>query len=86
MQKSNRKAAAINPLEELRRLLGTDENPLHTSKLAALVDVPADTLRSIELGRRSAQSGYSIKVALSRPGLESPQTSNGSSLTITRSL
>jgi hypothetical protein len=53
MQNPNRKVAAINPLEELRRLLGTDEKPLHTSKLAALVDLAADTLRSIQTGRRS---------------------------------
>jgi hypothetical protein len=73
MQKSNRKAAAINPLEELRRLLGTDEKPLHTSKLAALVDTPADTLRSIQIGRRSLTPD--ILKRMRRRGLDwDPQT------------
>jgi hypothetical protein len=68
MRKSNRKQAVINPVTELRRLLGTEDKPIHTSKLATLVDVPADTLRSVETGRRSFNA--ELQKRLRRRGLE----------------
>ena len=68
MRKSNRKLAAINPLTELRRLLGTEDKPISTSKLAALADIPADTLRSTETGRRSFNA--ELRKRLARRGLE----------------
>jgi hypothetical protein len=66
MRKSNRKLAAINPLTELRRLLGTEDKPISTSKLAALADIPADTLRSTETGRRS----FNAELRKGWPGAE----------------
>src|SRR5262245_37228541 len=41
------------PLTELRQLLGSDSKPLSVNKLAALADIPAATLRSVESNRRS---------------------------------
>jgi hypothetical protein len=48
-----RKRTTINPLAELRKLLGTEVKPLSTSKLAALVNIPADSLRAVQTARRT---------------------------------
>jgi hypothetical protein len=42
-----------NPLVKLRALLGSGTKAISVSRLAALVDIPAATLRSVEIGRRT---------------------------------
>jgi hypothetical protein len=57
-----------NPLTELRQLLGSDARPLSMSKLALLADIPAATLRSVEIGRRTFNQD--LQRRMRRRGLE----------------
>jgi hypothetical protein len=68
MRTSKRRHVKSTPLTDLRRLLGSDIKPLSVNKLAALVDVPAATLRSVEIGRRSFNA--ELQKRLKRRGLE----------------
>jgi hypothetical protein len=53
MPAAKRSHRSANPLRELRRLLGTETKLLSTDRLGALVAIPAATLRSVEIGRRT---------------------------------
>ena len=63
------KRKETNPLTELREQLGADtKRPLSMSKLASLIDVPAATLRSVQLGRRTFNA--ELQRRMRRRGLE----------------
>jgi hypothetical protein len=64
---------SLPQMAELRHLLGSDSRLLSMSKLAALADIPAATLRSVEIGRRSFNT--ELQLRMRRRGLEwSPKT------------
>lgn len=68
MRTAKRRQKQSNPLKDLRVQLGSGLKPLSMQKLAALVDIPAATLRSVEIGRRSLNPD--LQKRLKRRGIE----------------